>query len=113
VNNKLDPRWEELHAAIRAAVQGHDRQVADDLIRLYRRRLRLKKPDPRYIESSVRAIARRTGLTCSEVRESAERLQMAVAAGRTYTTGLMMTSLHPRDHRASVFVLGSCLTEAL
>jgi hypothetical protein len=113
VNNKLDIRWEELHAAIRAAVQGHDCQVADDLMRLYRRRIRLKKFDPRRVESSVRAIARRTGLTCAEVRESAERLQMVVSAGRNHTTGLMMTSLHPSDYRASVFVLGSCLTEAL
>ena len=113
MNNKLDPRFDKLYEAVRAAVQGHDRQVAEDLIRLYRRRLRLKKFDPRRIESSVRAIARRTGLTCSEVRESAERLQMAVSAGRDYTTGLMMTHLHRRDYRASVFILGPCLTEAL
>jgi hypothetical protein len=38
---------------------------------------------------------------------------MVVSAGRNHTTGLMMTSLHPSDYRASVFVLGSCLTEAL
>ena len=115
MNSKPDPRWEKLYAAVRAAVQGNDRQVADDLIRLYRRNLRLKKPDPRHIESSVRAIARRTGLTCAEVRESTKRLRMGVSAGRFngYTTGLMMTYLHPRDDRASWFQVGPCLTEAL
>jgi hypothetical protein len=104
------------HETVWSQLDGSARQVAEDLVALSRRKRHRGERDAQYVESSVRAIARRTGLTCSEVRESVSRLAtstLSVGFHGRRVVGLLTSEMPPRDHQAAAFVLSPILTEAL
>jgi hypothetical protein len=105
-----------LHKTIWSQLDGSARQVAEDLVSLSRRKRHRGERDTRYIESSVRAIARRTGLTCLEVRESVSRLTtsaFSVGLHGRRVVGLLTSEMPLRDDQAAAFVLSGALTEDL
>ncbi len=104
------------HETVWSQLDSSARQVAQDLVALSRRKRHRGERDARYVESSVRAIARRTGLTCSEVRESISRLAtlaLSVGLHGRRVVGLLTSEMPPRDDQAAAFVLSGALTEAL
>lgn len=111
----MNTAMNDLHTVMRSQLDGPACQVAEDLMALSRRKRGRGERDARYVESSVRAIARRTGLTCSEVRESVSRLAtstLSVGLHGRRVVGLLTSEMPPRNHQAAAFVLASILTEA-